>query len=236
MKRAERGVVYMVWGAKIEPALQRSLASLRAIHPELPVEVIRIAADPGTNKSLLAKAEMFARSPFGETLYLDADTVILDRLDFGFAKARQFGLACCICEAPWARRYGGLAGSGDMIEYNTGVLFFTEAAKPVFTLWQEMAPTLDSSIRFYLNGRLVTMAANDQASFAAAIERTGLSPFILPRNWNFRADLERLFFGPLKIWHSHSRVPAAINEICAYYRRSDAIIQTHACQLPGNSG
>ena len=232
MKTAERGVVYMVWGAKIEPVLQRSLASLRAHHPELPVEVIRIEADPSTNKSLLAKAEIFARTPFHETLYLDADTVVLDRLDFGYEKARQFGLACCICEAPWARRYGGLAGRGDMIEYNTGVLFFTETAEPVFALWQEMAPQLDSSIKFYLRDRLVTMAFNDQASFAAAIERAAISPFVLPRNWNFRADLERSFIGPLKIWHSHTPVPAPINDICAYYRRDNAIIQSHLCPLP----
>jgi len=44
--------------------------------------------------------------------------------------AIKHALACCICENPWARRYGGL--QGDLVEYNTGVQFFTRAAKPYF--------------------------------------------------------------------------------------------------------
>src|SRR5689334_23623876 len=130
----DRGVLYMVWGSddKIERALERSTKSLNAIHPELPIEIVRLnAMDP--IKGLLEKARMFERSPFRQTLFLDADTVVLDRLDFGFRKAQQFGLACCICECPWARRYGGV--QGETIEYNTGVLFFSRKAKPVFERW-----------------------------------------------------------------------------------------------------
>jgi hypothetical protein len=65
---------------------------------------------------------MMELSPFEETLYLDADTVVLDRLDFGFEQAARFGVACCICECPWARRYRGLPND-DGVEYSTGVLF-----------------------------------------------------------------------------------------------------------------
>ncbi|MDP6885212.1 MAG: hypothetical protein QF830_13855, partial [Rhodospirillales bacterium] len=43
-------------------------------------------------------------------------------------KGREVGLALCICECPWARRYGGLAG--DVVEYNTGVMFFTKRPGP----------------------------------------------------------------------------------------------------------
>jgi hypothetical protein len=56
--------------------------------------------------SLLDKSAMFDISPFGETLYLDCDAQVMDRLDFGFSQAGRFGLACCICECPRARRYG----------------------------------------------------------------------------------------------------------------------------------
>ena len=87
----ERGVVYMVWGRndKTERALERSRKSINAIHPELPVEVVRVDANDPI-KGLLEKARMFERSPFRETLFLDADTVVLGRLDFGFRKARDF--------------------------------------------------------------------------------------------------------------------------------------------------
>ncbi|MEJ0070814.1 MAG: hypothetical protein WDO24_21130 [Pseudomonadota bacterium] len=40
---------------------------------------------------------MFEHSPFETTVYLDADTVVLGRLDYGFEMAERFGLACCHC-------------------------------------------------------------------------------------------------------------------------------------------
>jgi len=133
MPKSGRGVLYVVWGNKIEPILQRSIVSLKATHPELPVEIVRTSGAENEPRSLLEKSRMFELSPFEETLYLDADTIILERLDFAFEKAREFSIACCICEAPWARRYAGLSNRGDMIEYNTGVLFFTERAKLFLT-------------------------------------------------------------------------------------------------------
>ena len=103
---AKRGVLYMTWGnePRTARALRRSIESLRRWHPELPVETVT-GEDRGPFEGLLQKAAMLERSPFEETLFLDADTVVLGRLDFGFEKARQFGLACCICECPWAKRY-----------------------------------------------------------------------------------------------------------------------------------
>src|SRR5215510_12645047 len=144
---SDRGVIYIVWGRsdKTERALERSRNSINAIHPELPVEVCRLDADDPF-KGLLQKSRMFELSPFRETLYLDADTVVLSRLDFAFLKAQEFGLACCICECPWACRYGGI--EGEMIEYNTGVLFFIKRATQVFERWSQLAPELDSSINF----------------------------------------------------------------------------------------
>lgn len=129
----DRGVLYMVWGRdeKIERALERSRKSINAIHPELPNEVVRLnATDP--IKALLEKARMFER---WIVLILASE------------KAHEFGIACCICECPWARRYGGVRGG--IIEYNTGVLFFTEKAKPVFERWASLAPQIDSSIVFF---------------------------------------------------------------------------------------
>ncbi len=55
-----------------------------------------LRSNPNT---LNQKATMFDLSPFDETLFLDLDTVVLGRLDFGFQKAQQFGLAIAICES-----------------------------------------------------------------------------------------------------------------------------------------
>jgi hypothetical protein len=196
-----RGAIYVYWGSKFEAELQRSIDSLKRYHPELPIEVFKLP----DNSTLLDKAAMMDKTPFESTVFLDTDTVVLGRLDFGFEKAEKFGLACCICECPWARRYGGL--SGDTIEYNTGVLFFTKQSKPVFDGWKANAGTVDSSIRMNLRGSIGVMPHNDQAGFAKAVEDTGYNPFVLPLNWNMRPMWHKTYFGPIKIWHDHSEVP-----------------------------
>lgn len=201
----KRGVIYVYWGTKIKAELKRSVESLKRHHPELPVEMVELPE----GSSLLDKADMIDHSPFESTLFLDTDTVVLDRLDFGFDKAEKHGLACCICECPWARRYGGLGG--DTIEYNTGVLFFTKKARPVFDGWKKNAAEVDSSIRFYTGRQLSIMPHNDQAGFAKAVEETGFNPFVLPLNWNMRPLWHKTFFGPIKIWHDHSDVPMALH-------------------------
>ena len=202
---ATRGVLYMKWGTQADAMLQRSAASLRSFHPELPVHVAELPA----GATLLDKARMLDASPFEETLFLDIDTVVLDRLDYGFDKAAKHSMACCICECPWARRYTGL--SGDMIEYNTGVLFFTRKARPLFERWKQYARVLDSSIVFKMGeGQMGRMALNDQGSFALAMEESETPPFILPMNWNFRPQWHYSFFGPIKIWHDYSEVPGPV--------------------------
>jgi hypothetical protein len=225
---SDRGVLYIVWGHdnKTERVLERSKQSLKQVHPELPVEVCRLNVDDPL-KGLLEKARMFDLSPFRETLFLDADTVVLGRLDFGFAKAREFGLACCICECPWARRHAGV--HGETIEYNTGVLFFGDRAKPVFDCWSRLAPQIDSSIIFHgAEGQIMRMPHNDQGSFAAAIEETRFSPFVLPVNWNFRPQWQLSFFGPVKIWHDYVDPPPFFEEMRRYYSQPDAVVQYHA--------
>lgn len=200
---AERGVLYIVWGS-VGDVLERSLASLAAHHPELPIHVARLRE----GATLLDKAGMLDLTPFRETLYLDADTVVLDRLDFGFEKAKAHGLALSICECPWARRYAGLAG--DIVEYNTGVVFFTAEAAPVFAAWKRHARDLDSSMVFLAGGQYRRMPLNDQAGFAQAVEETGFVPFVLPYNWNFRPKWHFSWFGPIKVWHDYDPVPEPI--------------------------
>ena len=154
--------------------------------------------------------------------------MVLDRLDFGFEKALQFGLACCICECPWARRYQGMPHD-DSIEYNTGVLFFTRKTAPVFELWKEHAFTMNSAINLVNQaGQLAVMPYNDQASFAKAVTAWGHSPFVLPLNWNFRPPWHKTWYGPIKIWHDYRDVPQAILEFNAYYCGSDSVIQHHS--------
>jgi len=226
MANKQRGVIYIVWGDKVDALLERSKKSLAKYHPELPIEVVRIDGKNNSITGLRSKSRMMSLSPFVETLFLDADTVVLGRLDFGFEKAMRFGLACSISQCPWARRYNKSI-KGDVIEYNTGVMFFTEKAKPVFNTWERLGQTVDASISHYLNGQIVEMKFNDQCSFALAIEETSFVPFVLPLNWNYRGTYVRDFFGPIRIWHAYPDPPQVFYDLATYYEKAGSIIQQH---------
>ena len=213
-----RGVLYLVWGQFDRALLDRAITSVREFHPDLPVEIARL----GDDATLLDKAGMLDLTPFDETVFLDADTVVLGDLGFGFDKASRQGLACSICECPWARRYGGI--DGDIVEYNTGVLFFTKDAKPVFDAWKARVRDIDSSIVFRRGNSLARMPLNDQAGFAMAIEDTGFNLFVLPYNWNFRPKWHKSWYGPLKIWHDYEPVPEPIRQRNADQAALSAII------------
>jgi hypothetical protein len=138
MSTAKRGILYLVWGESCERHLQRSIQSVRHFYPEIPIHVERGNAQEG----LMQKSRMGGLTPFESTLYLDADTIVMGNLDYGFERAEQFGIACAICECPWLRRYG--AEQRDHIEYNTGVIFFSSAAREVLATWERIAPTTPS--------------------------------------------------------------------------------------------
>src|SRR5580658_2767588 len=102
MPDSRRGVTYIVWGDSCAGPLRRSIASLERHHPGMPHFVAEIK--PIQEPMLRHKASMDLLSPFESTLFLDADTVVMGKLDFGFEQAERFGIACAICECPWMRR------------------------------------------------------------------------------------------------------------------------------------
>jgi len=222
-----RGIISIYWGDEEKLPINRLKSSVKKFHPDLPHEIIRLDAPGDNTSSLNKKAEMMGLSPFDETLYLDIDTVVMGNLSFGYEKAKQFGLALSICESPYGRRYPYLF-QGDEIEYNTGVIFFTKKSAVVFNEWKKLANTVDSLLVGVAEQGVYKMQANDQGSFALAIENTGFNPFILPLNWNYRPIWMRSFFGPIKIWHDYSDPPPILEEIADYYKRKDSIIQYHS--------
>jgi hypothetical protein len=223
-----RGILSIYWGDESKLPIERLKTSVAKFHPELPHQIIKVEAPSDNASSLNLKASMLDLSPFDETLFLDIDTVVLGDLNFGFEKAKQFGLAIAICESPWAKRYRKIF-SGDQIEYNTGVIFFTKAAIQVFDAWKALSQEVDSEnlgVAFG-TGEIFRQTANDQASFALAIENVGLNPFVLPMNWNFRPMWQKSFCGPIKIWHDYMDPPSFFDEMTKYYSNADSIIQYH---------
>lgn len=187
MKR-ERGIVYLVWGEAYRQELQRSIVSVE--RARLPYEVVDLGDG---DWPLDRKVEMYERSPFATTLFLDTDTIVMDPdLDFGFAMAERHGVALCHAPVGYARRWRGIAD--DRVEYNTGVLFFSRGPRvaDLFAAWQAQLGPWPS----------------DQQGFAMAVHETGSNPFVLPANWNFRPRYHgNKLFGPLKIWHDRFVLP-----------------------------
>lgn len=215
-----RGVLYMVWGDKHDEVLTRSIVSVQTVHPELPVHVHELPA----GSTLLDKAKMYDASPFSETIYLDADTIVLGRLDSAFNPFQQAYLSCCICECPQLCRYGddeiiGTAG----IEYNSGVVFFNYESFNFFKTWKAQS-SRPSAIRFRDGDSIKTMPENDQLSFSIAVLYHCRQVKVLPLNWNFRPQWHRVFFGPIKIWHDYREVPPGIIEFCEEQSKPGAII------------
>jgi hypothetical protein len=195
------GILYVVWGKVMGEELARARAS--AERTGYPVHIARL--DEGPTFALARKARMDELSPFDLTLFLDSDTVVVDSdLFFGFEKARLHGLALTLSPACYARRHGVL--KGDEVEYQTGAIFFSKAPKvrEVFKLWRELAPR----------------HRNDQASLAEAVAALNFNPFVLPKNWNYRADPDLVdLFGPMKIWHSRAAVPrCALEQDLTHYK------------------
>ena len=212
-------MLYIVWGGTVEKLLARSIDSVRRFYPDMPIHVVR--GDEHPTHAMMQKSMLGSVTPYESTLFLDADTVVMGNLDSAFDRAEEFGLACCICECPWARRYG--PAEGDNIEYNTGVIFFTHKGRPVFDAWQALAlecPAASSWLAVDDSPR--GMPYEDQAPFARAVRSCRFNPFVLPLNYNFRPKFYPTVFAPLKIWHDPMDPPAQlikINTECESGRR-----------------
>ena len=236
-KSMNRGVLYLVWGERADAVLARSIASLELTNPGLAYEVLRLDVDDPV-QGLLEKARMFELSPYESTVFLDADTVVLGKLDFIFEKAEKHGLACCHSAAPWARRYMGAGLPPDALEMNTGVLAFDRRPEvaQLFAAWKRFsgldgATAMDSGINMVtdqVTGQQARMAANDQGSFAAALVETEFNPYVLPINWNMHAGFFANWMGPVRIWHGYPDPPEHVLDAAAYYEKPGAIIQHHS--------
>jgi hypothetical protein len=223
-----RGVLWMRWGET--PGLERSRASVRHWHPELPQHVAEMPAD----STVLCKSKMYDLSPFEETLFLDADTTVLGKLDYGYAIAGIHGIALTHSANPWQRRYYKMSCRQDDVEYSSGVVFFNKrttagdcnesVAKRVFDEWKAL--NFDSRCK-YTDDAGVTheQEHNDQALLSLAIHRELFNPFVLPPNWNFVPRWQKQFFGPLKIWHGLEDIPQSLLKWNEEQAQPDAVIQ-----------
>jgi hypothetical protein len=138
---------------------------------------------------------MYDVSPFDVNLFLDDDTLVFHDLDFGFQQANKHGICVCIAPRPclfydWKIRAKNDSISLDLIQYNSGVIFFKKErrTKKVFDRWRLMVTEMKASW--------------DQHLFSYAFYCEHYNPFVLPPNWNFRPQKGAIpLNGPIRILH-----------------------------------
>ncbi len=231
-----RGVCYIVWKGTADPTagLIRSIKSLKHWHPELPYAIREMPQ--GSN--LLVKSQMLDVSPYDETLFLDADTTVMGRLDYGFIKAEQHGIACCINANPWNCRYYKIEQHPDEVEYSSGVVFFdknwqryqrfgthSDGVRAVFKRWNELNETCDTRSKYESAEGIKEQVYNDQALFTRAMHELEFNPFVLPLNWNIYPKWQKHFWGAVKIMHGYFNVPAALPAWNDEQSKPDAVIK-----------
>lgn len=185
----DKGIMYLVWGDYNKSELEKSIQSIEKTG--LPYEVVITKGKTFWEN----KSQIFKLSPFQTTLYLDTDTLVLDKdLDFGFEMAKRHGIAMSNDPVSRSNRWG--ESWKDLIEWNTGVIFFNKS--------DIITKLSDAWIK---NGDFGNPRA-DQQSFSALIHNFKIPVFWLQNNWNFFATMSPSpITGEIKIWHSHDSNP-----------------------------
>jgi hypothetical protein len=155
----------------------------------------------GNNKNI---AFLLDHTPFDISLYIDADVHLYGNPEFAFKKCDIHEV--CLTHSPmYDLHYRStikvelkkeVDKKSDLIEYQAGWILFKKSisAEKLFDEYKRIAfahPEVTYS----------------QQIFSLAVEHSGINPFILPSNWNYRAFHQHLH-GELKFWHNYFLPPA----------------------------
>jgi hypothetical protein len=225
-RATSRAVVYLAWGDEF---VARATASARSAErlgaPRILLtdeahadaargsgafEIVRALDVEHWDHQLKSRLLEFIPPGFDSLLYLDADTVVLHDISFGFQKAEQHGIAISPAPKYNLAHYKGfdrVLAANDIevppqLVYNAGVIFFrlTTEVRAVFERWRGLCDTLGRPLGYL----------QDQPFLALAIEQCGFNPYVLPPVYNYRGNGE-VAVGDVLLWHSHHPVPDDLN-------------------------
>jgi len=164
-----------------------------------------------------AKLECFNKTPYDNTLYLDADTVVCKKLISDFKILKNFDIACCHD----SMRYGdvklelynenkNLFGDIPLIfpEYNTGVIFYkkNKVTQELFKSWIDTYDIINYPDS--LHDKI------DQPSFRYALYYSSVNVSTLPIEYNVTPGLKKLYNTSPKSWN----FKIGIEHLCRGYR------------------
>ncbi len=223
----KRAIVYVAWG---EPYLKEASASAlsaarvgvsrvlvtdpetaRSLPDESPFE--HVVEHRFTLSSKLAKVEMLDVLPeeYDSFLFLDTDTTVLLDIDQGFERAERHGIAMAQAAHYSLEHFWGFGAvlerqgfrSRDVLQYNSGVIFFTREPRAwrVLRDWRRLCEQAS------LEG---ITAWWDQPYLTLAMEMAEFNPYTLSIAYNYRNFGEPVS-GLIRIWHSRIPPPSDVN-------------------------
>ena len=190
----DRGVIYVATGPKFVAECIRSVRSLRrhapqllvTIFTDLPEEFGEFAADPhltrtvleGARRSFADKTLALQRSPYEQTLFLDADTVVCRDPEEVFGLLEKFDIAAAL-ESYQPRPLDGVAEA--FPEFNAGVILFRRS------------PAMEDFLRgwhscYEEHLKLPAPIKGEQPAFREVLYHSALRFAPLPVAYNFHAE------------------------------------------------
>lgn len=201
----EKGVIYVATGADYRALAVASAQSLRAQEPDLAIDLFTEAPEdvppglfdvvhPIADPHPRAKLDCLTRTRFGRTLFLDADTLVVNPLGDLFDLMDRFDLAL----AHDVRRASALIREGGATPYafpqmNSGVLLY-RATEPVRAFISDWAARFRASD-----------GARDQPILKEMLWETDLRFYILPPEFNLRR------LPMLDAWEPEDAVPTVLH-------------------------
>lgn len=224
------GFLYVATGAAHLQEAMHSAESVRRLHPELPMVLFTSAQDveengetlraafgkveihPDARFSYRDKIQPFGLSPFDKTLFLDADTELIERVDDVFDLLESYPLACCRDTTRYNLPARGVPAA--FSEPNTGVIAFakTEATQRLFELWLQK---YDEGRTRYQAEMRTANGYHDQPSFRESLFELKFPLYVLAEEYNLRVYARWYAGARVRILHARepylSRVRHTIN-------------------------
>ena len=191
--------------------LLTSAESLKRVMPALPITVFSQFPITGScldNVVLVApaqdgfydKARLIAHSPYEQTLFIDADTFMLEPVWEVFALLDQFDCAATHEEylsTDWLSQYPRTDIPASFPEFNTGVMGLkrSERMQRFLQQWSDL-------YRDYLRDK-PDQSLNDQPFFRAAAFYSDIRMATLPREYNCKFRGQGYLNNSVKVLHGH---------------------------------
>ncbi|MBV9573044.1 MAG: hypothetical protein JOY93_03245 [Acidobacteriales bacterium] len=206
------GAIYVITqDARYLDMLLISAASLRSNMPDLPITVFSqfpvqsplfrdvIPVKP-TQDGFYDKTTLIRQSPYERTLFLDADTYVVEPVPELFALLDRFDCAATHEEylnTDWVASYPRSDIPASFPEFNTGVMMLQRSEKMdrVLQQWGDL-----------YQSHLATkpgQPVNDQPFFRPAVYYSDLRIATLTREYNCKYRGQGYLNGPVKILHGH---------------------------------